>query len=160
MRFDLTCAAIAAAAMLAMTPALAADKPTADEAKKVLEFYFHGQGMDPLLVEAKMCQDIQRDGDNKFECTSEISGAVKKGEPAYFWMKFMAPQGNTPSDIVVQYELDGKVMMEKKGNVPGELRSRIWQRIRFSKAGNWKIKISENKATGPVVLGTLDVKVE
>src|SRR5512138_2870831 len=48
--------------MLGLTPlaALAADKPTAEEAKKVLDFYYHGKGMGAVLVDTKVCRDIQR----------------------------------------------------------------------------------------------------
>lgn len=177
MRKGISCAAVAAAALLALTPALtlaadttaastpaatkpAVDMPSADAAKKVLAYYFHGQGMDPLLVDAKVCDGIQKDGDNKFECTTELTSPVKKGALVYFWMRFMAPQNNPAQNITVQYEFDGKVMKEKKGSIPGQLRSRTWQGYRFEKAGNWKIKILEDKDSGPVPLGSVDVTVK
>ena len=167
MRKGISCAAVAAAALLALTPALslaadqpAAGKPTADAARSVLDYYFHGQGQDPVLVDTKLCDSVQKDGDHKFECTTELSSPVKKGALVYVWMRFMAPQSDTTYNITVQYELDGKVVKEKKGTVPGQLRSRTWQGYRFEKAGNWKVKILEDKDSGPVPLGSVDVTVK
>ena len=98
------------AAALGLFPALAlaADKPTADEAKKVIDYYYHGKGLSPVLLETRICHDIQHDGDDKNECAGDVTGQpIKKGDSDYIWMAFMAPNGSDVQPVIVQLELNG-----------------------------------------------------
>ncbi len=150
-------------AALGLAPMLAAagDKPTPDEAKKVLDYYYHGKGMSPLLLETKICHDIQRDGDEKNECAGDITGqAIKKGDNDYIWMAFMAPSGNDTQNVIVQLELNGAVRWVKNVQVAGGLRSRSWLKHAFDKAGAWKLKISLDNGNSVEQLGTMDLNVE
>lgn len=150
--------------MLCLTPALAlaADaKPTPEEVKKVLDFYYHGKGMGPVLIESKICRDVQREGDEKSECAGDISGqTVKKGDAVYLWMAYMAPNGEETQNIIVQFEMNGVTRSVKNVQVPGQLRSRTWLKYTFDKVGTWKIKMVHDTGTSAVELGTREVTVE
>lgn len=149
--------------MLCLTPALAfADaKPAPGDVKRVLDYYYHGKGMGPVLLETKVCRDIQREGDEKSECAGDISTQpLKKGESAYLWMAYMVPLGDEPQNIIVQFENGGVTRMVKNSQVTGQLRYRTWLKATFDKAGQWKAKIVHDTGTNAVPLGSVDVTVE
>lgn len=149
--------------MLCLTPvmAFAGAKPTSDEVKRVLDFYFHGKGTGPVLLDSMLCRDIQREGDEKNECAGDISGeTIKKGESIYLWMAYMVPSGDEPQNIIVQYENGGVTRMVRNLQVTGQLRYRTWLKVAFDKAGSWKIKIIHDTGSEAVVLGVRDVTVE
>lgn len=149
--------------MLCLTPALAlADaKPAPEDVKRVLEYYYHGKGMGPVLLETKVCREIQREGDEKSECAGDITAqTVKKGESIYLWMAFMVPLGDEPQNIIAQFENGGVTRMVKNLQVSGQLRNRTWLKITLDKVGPWKVKIVHDTGSNAVALGTRDVVVE
>ena len=149
--------------MLGLTPvlALADAKPAPEDVKRVLDYYYHGKGMGPVLLETKVCRDIQREGDEKSECAGDItSQAVKKGESVYFWMAYMVPSGDEPQNIIVQFENGGVTRMVKNLQVTGQLRYRTWLKVTFDKVGPWKVKIVHDTGSSADALGTRDVTVE
>ncbi len=155
--------AIVLGLILGLVPmlSLAVDKPTPDEARKVIDFNYHGKGMGVVLVQTRICHDIQREGDDKNECSGDLTGkAVKKGEAVYVWMMFMAPDGQDAENASVAFEQNGASVTVKKVQVPGQMRSRSWLKYSFNKAGAWKIKVSRDSAAGPEALGELAVNVE
>lgn len=154
--------AIILGSMLGLVPALslAADKPTPEEAKKVIDFNYHGKGKGIVLAQAMLCHDIQREGDDKNDCSGDLTGkTVKKGEAVYVWLMFMAPDGQDPQSASVAFELAGASAAVKKVQVPGQMRSRSWLKYTFGKAGAWKVKVATDAAT-PEALGELTVNVE
>lgn len=151
------------ALMLGMTPvlALADAKPAPEDVKRVLEYYYHGKGLGPVLLESKLCREIQREGDEKNECAGDITAqAVKKGESVYLWMAYMSPLGEEPQSVIVQFENGGVTRMVKDLKISGQLRNRVWLKITLDKVGPWKIKIVHDTGSSAVALGTRDVTVE
>jgi hypothetical protein len=149
--------------MLCLTPmlALADAKPTPEEAKRVLDYYYHGKGMGPVLLETKICHDIQREGDEKNECAGDITAeAVKKGDSVYMWMAYIVPSGDEPQNIIVQFENGGVTRMVKNLQITGQLRYRTWVKVTLDKVGPWKIKIVHDTGSSADPLGTRDVTVE
>lgn len=149
--------------MLALTPALAlADaKPAPEDVKRVLDYYYHGKGMGPVLLETKVCREIQREGDEKSECAGDITAqTVKKGESIYLWMAYMVPLGDEPQNIIAQFENGGVTRMVKNLQVSGQLRNRTWLKITFDKVGPWKVKIVHDTGSSAIALGARDVTVE
>lgn len=149
--------------MLALTPALAlADaKPAPEDVKRVLDYYYHGKGMGPVLLETKICREIQREGDEKSECAGDITAqTVKKGESIYLWMAFMVPLGDEPQNIIAQFENGGVTRMVKNLQVSGQLRNRTWLKITLDKVGPWKVKIVHDTGSSAIALGARDVTVE
>jgi hypothetical protein len=146
---------------LAPVLAAAADKPSPEEVKKVLDYYYHGKGLGPVLIDTKICRDIQREGDEKNECAGDVTGQpVKKGDSVYVWMAFMAPNGEEAQNIIVQYELNGVTRSVKNVTVAGSLRGRNWLKFTPDKVGAWKIKIVHDTGSSAIQLGTRDLNVE
>lgn len=145
--------------MLGLAPilAMAGDKPTPEEAKKVLEYIYNGKGQAPVLVEAKLCRDVPKDGDNKGNCVDEITGPLKKGDVAYAWLLFMAPDGDEAKKATVQFEVGGATVATKNMSIPGQQRSRTWFKNTFNKPGTWKIKVMLD---GGEELGSRDITVQ
>ncbi len=149
--------------MLVLTPlmAFASAQPSPEEAKKVVDYYFHGKGMGPVLLDTKLCKDIQREGDEKSECVGDITAQpIKKGESVYVWMAYMAPQGDEPQNIIVQFENGGVTRMVKNQQVTGQIRFRTWLKVTFDKTGPWKVKIVHDTGSSTAALGAIDVTVE
>lgn len=155
--------AIVLGMVLGLAPALsiAGDKPTPEEARKVIDFNYHGKGKGIVLAQTKVCHDIQRDGDDKNECSGDITGqTVKKGEVVYIWLMFMAPDGQEAQNANVEFEQNGASRTVKKVQVPGQLRSRSWLKYSFDKAGAWKVKIAHDTGSSADPLGSIDINVE
>lgn len=149
--------------MLVLTPlmAFASAKPSQEEVKKVVDYYFHGKGMGPVLLDAKFCRDIQREGDEKSECAGDLSAqAIKKGESVYVWMAYMVPQGDEAQNIIVQFENGGVTRMVKNQQVTGQLRFRTWLKVTFDKVGPWKVKIVHDTGSSADPLGMIEATVE
>jgi hypothetical protein len=149
--------------MLCLTPvwAWADAKPTPEEAKRVLDFYYHGKGLGPVLLESKVCRDIQREGDEKGECAGDLSAqTIKKGETVYLWMAYMVPSGDEAQNIIVQFENGGVTRSVKNLQVSGQLRYRTWVKAPLDKVGPWKVKIIHDDGANTVPLGSRDITVE
>lgn len=149
--------------MLCLIPvaAFADAKPAAEDVKRVLEYYYHGKGMGPVLLETKVCREIQREGDEKGECAGDLGAqTIKKGEAVYLWMAYMSPLGDEPQNIIVQFENGGVTRIVKNLQVTGQLRYRTWLKITFDKVGPWKVKIAHDTGSNAVALGARDVTVE
>lgn len=149
--------------LLCLTPVVAfADaKPAAEEVKRVLDYYYHGKGLGPVLLETKVCREIQREGDEKGECAGDISTqAIKKGEAIYLWMAYMAPLGDEPQNIIVQFENGGVTRIVKNVQITGQLRYRTWLKVTLDKVGAWKAKVAHDTGSTAVALGGRDMNVE
>ena len=134
---------------------MAQEVPTPDEVKKVLDFYYHGQGSGLVLYDSKFCQDIHREGDEKNECAGEITDTpITKGAPVYLWMAYMVPMGEEKNNIIVQFEHSGITRLVKNLDISGSLRYRTWRKLVFDKAGDWTVKIVHDKGDTTVELAT------
>ena len=156
-------AAVILSLVLGLSPALvsAAGKPSPEEVKKVLDYYYTGKGLGPVLSELKICRDIEREGDQKNECAGEISTEpVKKGESVYVWMAYMVPSGDEPQNIIAQFDNGGVTRMVKNLQVTGSLRYRTWLKVAFDKTGTWNVKVVHDKGDGTDMLGTRELTVE
>ena len=135
------------------------EKPTAEEAKKFLDYYYKGQGSGPILVEKKLCSDIHKEGENKNECTEVIS-TMKVKESGLIWMLFSAPSNDKYENIIIQFKRGELVRSARKVSITGSLRYRVWTRFKPDKAGDWMIKVVNEKSDGSVdTLGELSMKV-
>jgi hypothetical protein len=142
-----------------LTPTTA--KPSPDDVKRVLDYYLHGKGMSPVLIEAKICQDIVAEGENKNECGGDITAqAIKKGAAVYLWMAYMVPLGEDTQNIVVLFEKGGVTHKVEKLQVSAQLHNRSWIKVSFDTGGPWQLRVVRDTGAGPESLGTLDVSVK
>ena len=131
--------------------------PSADAVKSTWDYFYKGQTQGPVLVEARLCTEVAKDGPNKFECTAEVAPeGVKANTSVMVWQSYLVPQGDTVEDLMVQTKLGNVVRETKDVKVKGEgWRARQWTGVRLNKAGDWSINIMR----GDQVLKTISVKV-
>ena len=93
--------------------------PSADAVKSTWDYFYKAQGQGPVLVDAKLCTEVAKDGPNKFECTAEVSpDGVKANTTVNVWQSYLVPQGDAIDDLMVQVK-QGNVVREKWGISPG-----------------------------------------
>ncbi len=161
-------------AMLFPVYLFAQDIPTADEVRKVLDFYNNGQGQGIVLRDSKICAGIHKEGTNKYECKDEIIEFIqgsdssappevkhktKVGETILVWMSFMVPQGDEEK-VIVQYSMGGTARRSSKANVKGSIRYRTWTRYIPKSVGTWEIKIFHDLGENTRELNSFELIVE
>jgi len=131
--------------------------PSADAVKSTWDYFYKAQGQGPVLVEAKLCTEVAKDGPNKFECTAEVGPeGVKANTNVMVWQSYLVPQGDTVEDVMIQVKQGNVVRETKDVKLKGEgWRARQWTGVRLSKAGEWTISVMR----GDQVLKSLSVKV-
>ncbi len=154
---------------------VAQDIPSVEEAQKVLDFYYNGKGNGIVLVESKICRDIYKEGNNKYECKDDLIefGEIKdtnsapesfhkiqNGEAIYVWMNYLVPMG-AEEKIFLNYNLDGVTRrVSSKYSVKGALRYRTWSKFTPPSKGDWEIKIFFDSEDNPTELTTMKLTVE
>lgn len=139
--------------------AVAQDKPTPEEARKVIYYYFNGKGQGVVPMEFKLCKEISQQGETKNECVSEIvDKKVAKGEDAYLWMNFLVPAGEK-SKILVQYSRKNMVRDTSNVSLGGATRFRTWKKIPTTTAGDWKVSVVQELDNADVDVGQLEFSV-
>ena len=130
------------------TASFAAEMPTNAEAQKVLDFYYNGQGMGVVLMESKICSEVIKEGDNKNECTDDMTDQpINKGESVNVWMAYLVPKGDEGIKIIMQFEQGGITRMVKNLTLSGSIRFRTWRKVSFNKTGNWTVKVFHDRGT-------------
>ncbi|RYZ33519.1 MAG: hypothetical protein EOO71_41775 [Myxococcaceae bacterium] len=150
--------ATVAGAQEAAAPAAETVKaPSADAVRDTWNFFYKGQGQGPVLVEAKLCTEVAKDGPNKYECTAEVGPeGIKANTTVMLWQSYLVPQGDSVDDISVQVKQGATVRETKDVKVKGEgWRARQWTGVKLSKPGAWTVVIMR----GDQVLKEVPVKV-
>ena len=131
--------------------------PSADAVKSTWDYFYKGQTQGPVLVEAKLCTEVAKDGPNKFECTAEVAPeGVKANTTVMVWQSYLVPQGDTVEDLMVQTKQGNVVRETKDVKIKGEgWRARQWTGVRLNKPGNWSVSVMRGDQT----LKEIQVKV-
>ena len=131
--------------------------PSADAVRDTWNYFYKGQGQGPVLVEARLCTEVGKEGANKFECVAEVPPeGIKANSNVMVWQSYLVPQNDSVEDLMVQVKQGNTVRETKDVKVKGEgWRSRQWPGVRLSKPGDWTVVILR----GDQVLKTLNVKV-
>ena len=132
--------------------------PSGDAVKSTWDYFYKGQGQGPVLVEAKLCTEVAKEGPNKFECVTEVSAdGVKANTSVMVWQSYLVPQGDSIEDLMVQVKQGNVVRETKDVKVKGEgWRARQWTGVRLSKPGEWTVSIMR----GDQELKSIKVKVQ
>jgi hypothetical protein len=126
----------------ATTPS-AAEYPSAEAAQSVLNYYFNGTQMGPLLVKAESCLKVEMTkGPQQYTCLEPIAESVKKGSRVTAVLTFMTPNNTSFDDVSVQILHEGTVRSTKDYQIPASLRYRVLATDTFTKPGKWEIKVS------------------
>ncbi|WNG54360.1 hypothetical protein F0U59_05865 [Archangium gephyra] len=131
--------------------------PSADAVKTTWEYFYKGQGQGPVLVDAKLCTEVAKDGPNKFECIVEANpDSIKAGTNVMLWQSYLVPQGDSIDDLMIQVKQGNVVRETKDVKVKGEgWRARQWTGVRLNKAGEWTVTVMR----GEQELKSIKVKV-
>lgn len=154
---------LVAALALPVTSASAQDsppKPPSKAAASVIDFYYNGQGQGVVLAKARICEEVPREGDQKYSCVGETDpGTVKSGTTYALHMIYLVPRDESIDNILVQYNRGGITRDTDQVSVSGSIRYRTWEQFTFDTTGDWQIKILHDRAGGVETLQTLDVTV-
>ena len=113
--------------------------PPAETIKTVVDYYYEGSDEGPVLVESKLCTEIQ-----DLECVGEVDPpTVGVGETIMVWMQFFVPKGVSSDDIMVEYAHDGVPRWLKAHKVESSIRYRVVNRYQLNKTGKWAVVIKQ-----------------
>lgn len=152
-------AMVAAVSIWAPLLAFAQTTPSADEVRKVVQFYYNGKS-GVYLIDIKLCEGVHKEGEQKNNCKDEItSGEIFTGDEAVVWMHFFAPDG-AKETVLVQYNRNGITRRTSSHNVRGAIRYRVWVPFKVEKAGAWDVKVVYDGETETKIMGTIPIKVK
>ncbi len=131
--------------------------PDADAVRDTWNYFYNGKGQGPVLVDAKVCTEVAKEGPNKFECIGEVGPeGIKANTTVMLWHAYLVPQGDSVDDLMVQSKQGAVVRETKDVKLKGEgWRVRQWTGLRMSKPGNWTVSVLR----GDQVLKEIQVKV-
>ncbi len=150
------------AAILMFTPGLtfALDKPSSNDAKKVIDFYNNGKGLGAVLVAYSICQEMGKDEASKNDCAVLLNGNdIKIDDEIYLWMNFMIPVDDMAS-ILITYTRNNRIRKTQEITLKSAFRYRTWKKIATDKPGKWTISISQELGQEDIDLGTLTYTVK
>jgi hypothetical protein len=144
------------------TPALLSaqpvPKPSAEEARRVMDYYYQGQGQGPLLVDFRACLKVDTEPSSKTKgsCIEQVKGPVKRNSQVYAWAVWLLPEGEADEDVFIQFVHDGTVRSTQDMKLAGVFRTRTWRSSTLGKSGKWELK-AVRKGTE---LGKVELTVE
>ncbi len=151
--------ALAVTSLCGPLAAMAQDKPTPQEARKVINYYFNGKGQGVIPMEYKICKEISLKGETKNECVTEIfNKTLAKGEEAYLWMNFLVPAGDK-SKILLQYSRKNKVRNTSNITLGGATRFRTWKKIPTTTTGDWNVTMVQELDNADLDIGQMKFSV-
>lgn len=138
-------------------PAVALEKPSSEEVRRVMDFYQQGEGA--ILAQQKLCIAVEKSGENKNECTAEGSPAViKSGDHPLVWMNFLVA-GSEPVNVLVQFNHNGRVLSSNELKLSKSFRYRTWLNAPTSKVGTWKVTVEQELKSGYESMGSMEYSV-
>lgn len=152
-----------AAPVLAQEPAPAAPSsppppaPTAEEIKKVTNYYLHGKDVGPVLIDFVLCSEVGKNEEGKMACMAELPPTIKKGDAVTAFVKFLAPKGGKYEDLKIKFLLDGDVRSTSDFTVTESWTGYAnYKKTTASKPGLWEVQVLRGEA----VLAAKRIKVE
>ena len=140
--------------------AAAQDRPSAEAVRKVVDYYYNGQGQGVILAEHYLCTEVALEGDAKNDCRARHAlPAVAQGTEMLLWMNFLVPSGDE-ADILVLFSRKGRVRSTAKMAVKGAIRYRTWKKIPTAKAGDWQVTILQEIGEEDLELATFNYQVD
>ncbi len=150
---------LAMGVLLVANLATAQDKPTSEETRKVINYYYHGKGGGTVLMDHYLCQEIGQEGPDKNECLNKLNPSqIQKEQEAYLWMNFLVPM-DASADIIVSFSRKGKVRRTASVKLSGATRFRTWKRIPTNKAGQWSVVIIQEMEDKDMEVGSLQYTI-
>ena len=138
----------------------AQDRPSAEEARKVVDYYYNGQGRGVILADHFLCTEVALEGEAKNDCRLRHElPAVAQGAEMLLWMNFLVPSGDD-AEILMLFSRNGRVRSTAQIAVKGAVRYRTWKKIPTAKAGEWQVTILQELGEEDLELTTFSYRVE
>ncbi len=147
--------------LMLFLPALAdaLEKPSSKEAARVISYYHNGVGNGAILMECKLCIDVNNEDPDKNECGQVITdNKVNQGDEVFIWMNFLVPAGDEAA-VLLGYTRDKITRNTQHLTLPGATRFRTWKRIPTNQVGEWKVTILQEMENDDLNLGGLSFTV-
>ncbi|MCP4670158.1 MAG: hypothetical protein GY857_02520, partial [Desulfobacula sp.] len=115
--------------LLLCLPALAnaLEKPSPKEAMRVINYYHNGVGNGAILMESKLCMDVNKEDPDKNECGQVVTdNKVNQGDEVFVWMNFLVPASDEAS-VLVGYTRGNITRNTQHMTLPGATRFRTWK---------------------------------
>ena len=131
--------------------------PSAEEIKKVTEYFLRGKEAGPVLMDFVPCKKTGKNAEGKLTCEVPITGNAKKGDPLIAYVRFFVPKGAKYEDLKIKFLLNGEVRSTSDFTL-----SEAWtgyanyKQTTASKAGTWELQVLR----GDAVLSSAKVTVE
>lgn len=148
--------------MIALIPAfaMALDKPSAEQTRRVMDYYNEGKGMGAVLVEYKLCGEMGKEEENKNECAQSLAETdISVGQDVYLWMNFMIPVDDT-ANVFITYTRNSRIRKSQTVVLKSAFRYRTWKKIATDKPGDWTVKIFQETEDKDIDLGSLTYTVK
>lgn len=148
-------------ALLLILPLMASanERPTAQEIKKVMDFYNTSKDQGIVLVEHALTSTIIKKGSHKNEYDGKVDGnTIKKGASVYIWMNYMVPKYDK-ANVFFEFKRRGKVLRASELQLSGATRYRSWKKLPTNKTGDWKIIITQELAEKDISIATVNYTV-
>lgn len=141
------------ATLLIAGPAAAQERPTAEETRRVVAYYFEGQGSGAILMDHVLCQEIGQEGPDKNQCLDTINPSqVSQGQELYLWMNFLVPSEDS-ADVLIAFSRNGKVRRTASVKLSAATRFRTWKKIPTNKPGQWSVSVTQELGDKDLDLG-------
>jgi hypothetical protein len=138
----------------------AMERPSPENAKKVIDYYYNGKGNGTILMEYQLCKEIQKEGAGKNTCADDMTDTViKKGEKVFLWMHYFIPYGDK-INLLAEYKIRNKVRKVTEFTVSGGLRYRTWKQIATKKTGEWSVSIIQELDDKDLEIGNFKYTVK
>ena len=121
--------------------------PSADEVKKVTEYYLRGKDVGPILMELVICKKMGKSADNKSVCEEKHGDTLKKGDPLIAFTRFFVPKGAKYEDLKVKFLLNGEVRSTSDFTLQESWTGYgNYKQTTASKTGSWEIVVLRGDA--------------
>lgn len=116
--------------------------PTAEEIKKVTEYFLKGAAGGPVLMEFTPCKKTGKNAEGKLVCEEKLDGKAKKGDALIAYVKFFVPKGAKYEDLKIKFLLNGEVRSTSDFTL-----SEAWtgyanyKQTTASKPGTWEMQV-------------------
>ncbi len=139
--------------------AVAQDRPSAEEARKVIDYYYNGQGQGVVLMDYLLCQEISTEGPDKNDCKSDLNpGQLTVGQEAYLWMNYIVPVQDK-AELIILFSRKGKVRKSTSVTLSGATRFRTWKKVPTNKPGQYTVSIIQELDDRDLDLGSFQYNV-
>ncbi|MDJ0885288.1 MAG: hypothetical protein QNJ48_14070 [Desulfobacterales bacterium] len=140
--------------------ATAQERPSADDVRRVVDYYYRGQGQGVVLAQHFLCSEVSTEGADKNECRLKHDlPVVNLASEVMLWMNFLVPSGDQ-GDLLLLFSRQGRVRHTATITVKGAIRFRTWKKIPTDKAGDWTVTILQELGDTDLELASFSYQVE